>query len=137
MKRLLEAFENAARGESSLLLVTGYSGSGKSALINELQRPITRKNGFFISGKHDQYQHDIPYSALLKCLRELVGHILTGNDAHVSKWREKILSVAGVNGAVLNDIIPEMDLVIGPQEPVPPCRGFQTRTASTWFWAIL
>ncbi len=115
---LLSAFERASE-RSEMMLIAGFSGIGKSALVQELYKPITQKRGYFISGKFDQYQRDIPYSAIVSAFRELVKQLLTESEAQLQEWREKLLKALGVNGQVIIDVIPEVELIIGKQPSVP------------------
>ncbi|WP_228060517.1 AAA family ATPase [Coleofasciculus sp. LEGE 07092] len=100
-------------------MVSGYSGIGKSALVQELYKPITRRRGYFISGKFDQYQRDIPYSAVIKAFRGLVRQLLTESTAQLAEWRNHILTALGRNGQVIADVIPEVELIVGKQPLLP------------------
>jgi len=115
---LLSAFERAS-DRSEIMLIAGYSGIGKSALVQELYKPITEKRGYFISGKFDQYQRDIPYRAIVSAFRELVKQLLMESEVQLQEWQKKLLAVLGINGQVLIDVIPEMELIIGRQTAVP------------------
>ncbi|NET06263.1 MAG: AAA family ATPase [Symploca sp. SIO2B6] len=118
IKALLIAFERVSQGQSEMMLVSGYSGIGKSSLVAEVHKPITQKQGYFISGKFDQYQRNIPYSALVNAFSSLVRQLLTETTAQLSKWREQLLVTLGVNGQVIIDVIPEVELIIGVQPTV-------------------
>jgi len=101
-----------------MVLVSGYSGVGKSALVQEIYKPITQKRGYFISGKFDQLQRDIPYAAIIKAFQKLVQQILTENETKLANWKEKILAALGPNGQVIIDVIPEVELILGKQQPI-------------------
>ena len=101
-----------------MMLVTGYSGIGKSALVQEIHKPITEKRGYFISGKFDQFQRNIPYSAIVDAFQGLVQQLLTESSIQLSQWREKILAALGQNAQVIIDVIPEVELIIGSQPAV-------------------
>ncbi|MBD2465518.1 AAA family ATPase [Oscillatoria sp. FACHB-1407] len=101
-----------------LMLVSGYSGVGKSALVQELYKPITAKRGYFISGKFDQFQRDIPYSAIAHALQQLVQQLLGEPDEQLQQWRSRLLSALGSNGQLIIDVIPGVELIIGKQPPV-------------------
>ena len=118
VETLLSAFERTSKGPTELMLVAGYSGIGKSALVNEVHKPITQKRGYFISGKFDQFQRNIPYSAVVAAFDGLVRQLLTENDEELKKWREKILTFLGSNAQVIIDVIPNVELIIGPQPQV-------------------
>jgi predicted ATPase/signal transduction histidine kinase/tRNA A-37 threonylcarbamoyl transferase component Bud32 len=115
---LLDAFERVGHGRSEWVLVAGYSGIGKSSLVRELYRPITRKNAFFVSGKFDLLQRATPYSALAAACSELVKQLLTRSQDELLRWREELLAAAGPNGSLLVELIPALELVIGPQPVV-------------------
>ncbi|MEG4329613.1 serine/threonine-protein kinase PknK, partial [Microcoleus sp. herbarium5] len=122
---LLTAFETVsshrkdACATSSMMLISGYSGIGKSALVQELYKPITQQRGYFISGKFDQYQRNIPYSAIVNAFQDLVKQLLAESVANLKEWREKLLDALGINGQVIIDVIPEIELIIGKQPAAP------------------
>ncbi|HAX85163.1 MAG TPA: hypothetical protein DCY91_02615 [Cyanobacteria bacterium UBA11370] len=122
----LSTTDNSAVSSSSrlfsqieLMLVSGYSGIGKSALVQELYKPITRQRGYFISGKFDQYQRNIPYSAVIQAFQELIKQLLTESEVKLAQWREKLLAALGTNGHIIIDVIPEIELIVGKQPMVP------------------
>ncbi|WDD36235.1 AAA family ATPase (plasmid) [Nostoc sp. UHCC 0926] len=102
-----------------MMLVSGYAGIGKSALVQEIYKPITQKRGYFISGKFDQFQRNIPYSAIADALQKLVQQLLSEPDEQVQQWRSLLLTALGNNGQIIIDVIPEVELIIGKQPPVP------------------
>lgn len=120
---LRAAFEQACRadaGQPTMLLVAGDPGVGKSALIQELYKPIVRQKGYFASGKFDQIVRNMPFGALIQALRGLVRQLLTENEARIEAWRGTLLQALGSNGGVLADVIPEIKFIIGEQPaPVP------------------
>ncbi len=130
---LLAAFERASlvddhitgcqnnsetRFKVEMMLVSGYSGIGKSALVQELYKPITEKRGYFISGKFDQFQRNIPYSAIADALQKLVWQLLGEPEEGVQQWRSQLLTALGSNGQIIIDVIPEVELIVGKQSPV-------------------
>lgn len=116
---LMAAFERASQGATELMLVAGYSGVGKSVLVNEVHKPIARQRGFFIAGKFDQYRRNIPYASVIQAFRDLIRQICADSTAQTAAWREHLLDVLGVNAQVIIDVIPEVELLTGPQPPVP------------------
>eukprot|EP01117_Protostelium_nocturnum_P014188 TRINITY_DN5371_c0_g1_i1.p1 TRINITY_DN5371_c0_g1~~TRINITY_DN5371_c0_g1_i1.p1 ORF type:complete len:1974 (+),score=480.18 TRINITY_DN5371_c0_g1_i1:111-6032(+) len=119
---LLNCFEQIESGgiTSRLVLVSGYSGIGKTALINEVHKPLTRSGGFFISGKIDQFNRGVPYSSLVQAFQQLIKSILTESEEVVKKWKESILSAMNGKGQIIIDVIPEVELIIGAQPSVVP-----------------
>lgn len=101
-----------------LMLVSGYAGVGKTALVQELYKPITAKHGYFISGKFDQFGRNVPYSAIVDALRKLVQQLLGEPDEQVEWWRSRLLTALGSNGQIIVDVIPEVELIIGQQPHV-------------------
>ncbi|MFN6487380.1 MULTISPECIES: AAA family ATPase [unclassified Nostoc] len=110
-----------------MMLVTGYAGIGKSALVQELYKPITQKRGYFIWGKFDQLQRNIPYSAIVDALRKLVQQLLGESNEQVQQWRSKLLNALGSNGQIIIDAIPEVELIIGKQPPVSDVGATETQ----------
>ena len=120
---LLDAFDRVAAGNTELVLVAGFSGIGKTAVIHEIHKPITRRKGYFIQGKFDQLNRNIPFSAFVQAFRNLMGQLLGESDMALTTWKTKILDVVGNNGQVLIDVIPELEYIIGPQPTVPKLSG--------------
>ncbi|NLL05270.1 MAG: AAA family ATPase [Clostridiaceae bacterium] len=112
---LINSFEKAAKGSSQLLLVSGYSGIGKSSLIHEIRKPITGKKGYFISGKFNQFEKNIPYYGITQAFKELIKQLLTQSQHSLDSWKQRILDALGNNGQVIIDILPELEQIIGPQ----------------------
>ncbi|MEH1872013.1 trifunctional serine/threonine-protein kinase/ATP-binding protein/sensor histidine kinase [Nostoc sp.] len=120
---LLEAFERVSLGATEMMFVAGFSGIGKTAVVNEVHKPIVRQRGYFIKGKYDQFQRNIPFSAFVKAFRDLMGQLLSESDAQLQAWKSKILEVVGDNGQVLIDVIPELERIIGTQPPAIELSG--------------
>ncbi|MDJ0615172.1 MAG: trifunctional serine/threonine-protein kinase/ATP-binding protein/sensor histidine kinase [Calothrix sp. MO_192.B10] len=118
VKSLLDAFEQVAGGETQLMLVSGYSGIGKTSVINEVNKPITARKGYFISGKFDQFKRDIPYASLIQAFESLIQQLLTETLTQIEVWKEKIQAAVGSNGQVIIDVIPSLELIIGKQPEV-------------------
>jgi predicted ATPase/serine phosphatase RsbU (regulator of sigma subunit) len=114
---LLATFERARQGAVELFLVSGYSGIGKSALVNEIHRRIVR-GGHFIAGKFDPLNRSVPYAPIAQACRALVREILAASPANLAVYRGKIAAALGPHGQVLVDLVPELELVIGPQPRV-------------------
>ncbi len=115
---LIQAFDRVSQEKTELMLIAGYSGIGKSVLVQEISKSIVEKQGYFISGKFDQFQRSIPYSALVTAFSELARLILSESQQRLDHWREKLLGVLGPNGQIIIDVIPEIELIIGPQPMV-------------------
>ena len=138
IETLLLAFERVANGQekklkdgtkskessnqkpdTEMMLVSGYSGIGKSSLVSEIHKPITERRGYFISGKFDQFKRNIPYSAVVSAFQGLIKQLLTENEEQLNQWREKLLASLAPNAQIVIDVIPEIELIIGPQPTVP------------------
>ncbi|MEG4529457.1 AAA family ATPase [Microcoleus sp. D2_18a_D3] len=131
VKTLLEAFDrishptlnNGEQGRVEIMLVAGFSGIGKTAVVNEVHKPIVRQRGYFIKGKFDQFKRDIPFSAWVQAFQNLMRQLLTESATQVQKWKVKILEALGENGQVIIDVIPELEHLIGQQKKVPQLEG--------------
>ncbi|MEJ6483021.1 AAA family ATPase [Nostoc punctiforme UO1] len=115
VETLLQGFERASLGATEMMLVAGFSGIGKTAVVNEVHKPIVRQRGYFIKGKYDQFQRNIPFSAFVQVFRDLMEQLLTESDAQIQQWKNKILSAVGENGQVIIEVIPELERIIGEQ----------------------
>ena len=121
IEMLLTAFERIASKAASakeMIAISGQPGIGKSALVQEIYKPITAKKGYFISGKFDQFQRNIPCSALVTALQGLVHQLLTENAKQLEHWRKRLLAVLQPNVQIVIDVIPEVELIVGKQ---PAC----------------
>ena len=120
VQQLLAAFDRACigtSGEGEMVLVEGYAGIGKTALIQQLYRPIVRQRGYFISGKFDQVARGVPFGALIQAFRALVQQLLTEPEAQLAAWRRTLSEALGGNGGVLAEVIPEIEFIVGSQPP--------------------
>lgn len=120
VKTLLAAFDRIVKsGRPELVLVSGYSGIGKSAVVNELHKPLVPPRGLFASGKFDQYKRDIPYATLAQALQSLIRPLLSKSEAELSTWRNALHEAFDPNGQLMVDLVPELKAVLGEQPPVP------------------
>jgi predicted ATPase/signal transduction histidine kinase/CheY-like chemotaxis protein/tRNA A-37 threonylcarbamoyl transferase component Bud32 len=115
VRLLMSVFDLVSTGKTEAMLVKGYSGIGKSSLVNEIRKPIVGARGYFISGKFDQFQRNIPYSAIIIAFQSLVKQILTENKTQLSHWRTKLLAALGHNAQVIIDVVPDVELIVGKQ----------------------
>ena len=116
---LLAAFDRVvADGTPELVLVSGYSGIGKSSVVNELHKVLVPPRGLFASGKFDQYKRDIPYATLAQAFQSLVRPLLGRSEAELGRWRDALSEALGPNGQLIVNLVPELELVIGTQPPV-------------------
>ncbi|MCP4634567.1 MAG: AAA family ATPase, partial [candidate division Zixibacteria bacterium] len=127
LKILHDAFDRVSfkgdsaksQGQPEIMLVTGYSGIGKSVLVKEIYKSLAGKQGYLITGKFDQLQRNIPYSAMINAFGELVQQLLTESEVQIAKWKEKLLIALESNGQIIIDVLPEIKFIIGPQPEVP------------------
>ena len=115
IQQLLVLFDSVSNGASELLMVAGYSGIGKTSLVNEIHKPVTQRRGYFISGKFDQLNRNTAYSAVIQAFQSLINQLLGESENELAIWRSKILKMVGPNAHVLIDVIPEVEIVTGPQ----------------------
>ncbi len=123
VKALLDSFDRVSEGSREIMLVAGFSGIGKTAVVNEVHKPIVRQRGYFIKGKFDQFKRDIPFSAWVQAFQNLMRQLLTESPAQVQKWKVKVFEALGENGQVIVDVIPELEHLIGKQKKVSELEG--------------
>jgi PAS domain S-box-containing protein len=120
VETLLGAFKRVVeRGAPELMLVSGYSGIGKSSVVNELHQELVPSHALFASGKFDQYKRDIPYSTLAQAFRSLLRPLLGKSEAELAAWRDALREALGPNAGLVVDLVPEVALIIGEPPPVP------------------
>jgi predicted ATPase/signal transduction histidine kinase len=124
---LAAMFEQAAAGEVVLCLVSGHSGIGKTALVNEINKPIVRERGFMLQGKFDQLQRNTAYSALTHAIRGLMRQLMSESSERLNEWKTSLLAALGGNGQLLIDFVPELEAIIGPQPAVAPLGGTEAQ----------
>ena len=120
VETLLSAFNRIVKGGApELVLVSGYSGIGKSSVVGELQPVLVPPRGLFAAGKFDQYKRDVPYSTLAQAFQSLVRMLLAKSDAELGTWREALREALGPNGQLMVELVPELKIIIGEQAPIP------------------
>ena len=126
MNVLMSKFDSASNGKKEVMLFTGSPGIGKSAIINEMHKPVTAGGGFFIEGKFDQLKRNIPYSAIIEAFQSMIRQLITESDDKIAIWKEKILKATGNNVQVIIQMIPELEMITGEQpeiQPLPPAES--------------
>ena len=116
---LMAAFDRVSCGKTEMVLVSGYSGIGKTSVVSEIHKPIVRQQGYFIAGKFDQFKRDIPYAGITQAFESLMQQLLTTSSNELANWKEKLLSKLGNNGEIIIDVVPSVELIIGSQPDVP------------------
>ncbi|MCC5644359.1 AAA family ATPase [Nostoc sp. CHAB 5824] len=123
VKTLLQAFENVSLGATEITLVAGFSGIGKTAVVNEVHKPIVRQRGYFIKGKFDQFNQNIPFSAFVQAFRNFMEQLIAESGIQIQEWKNKIVQALGEDGQVIIEVIPELEKIIGKQPPAPELSG--------------
>ncbi len=120
VQQLLHAFSRVTQtGRPALMLVAGYSGTGKTSLIHEIHKPLVATRGYFVSGKYDLLNRGTPYTALLDALKALIEQLLTEPEARLAVWKAALQNALAGNGQLMIDVVPTLELIIGPQPPLP------------------
>lgn len=126
---MVAAFGRVVKSSTpELILVSGYSGIGKSSVVNELHKVLVPPRGLFASGKFDQYKRDIPYSTLVQAFQGLVRTLLGKSDAELAEWRNALREALEPNARLMTDLIPELKLIIGEPAPVPELEPQQAQS---------
>ncbi|HSR38022.1 MAG TPA: serine/threonine-protein kinase PknK, partial [Phnomibacter sp.] len=137
IRQLLDAYHRCAAGSKELMLVSGYSGTGKSALVREVHKPITQDRGYFIEGKFDQFQRAVPYFAILQAFSELMGLLLTEKETNLLKIKTAIQEALGAEAKVLTDVLPQLEHIIGPQPEVAEVGGMEAQNRFNYLFRKL
>jgi len=117
---ILSSFERVTQGAREGIFIGGHSGIGKTALVREIYKPLTQQKGYFISGKFDQYQKQKPYSAVRIAFAQLIKQLLSEGDKQLGHWKAQLIDTVGGSINVITDVIPELELIVGPQLPLDP-----------------
>jgi len=126
-KTLLAALERISQGAREVLMVTGQPGVGKSILIQEIQKSITLKKGYFLTGKFDQFSKNIAYSALIQAFDTFIKRLLTEDETTIAHWKDRLLEALDSKAQLIVEIIPILTSVIGPQPTVIVADPYQAK----------
>jgi predicted ATPase/signal transduction histidine kinase/tRNA A-37 threonylcarbamoyl transferase component Bud32 len=125
---LLQGFERVSQSaRPELFLISGYSGIGKSSVVHELYKPVVERRSFFLSGKFDQFQRDIPYATLAQAIRGLVQQLLAGSEEELARWRERLNQVWEGQGQALVDLVPQLEVLVGRQPALQQLSASETQ----------
>lgn len=127
IEKLTAAYQRIRNGSRQLYLISGYSGIGKTSVVNELHKPLTKQDGYFAAGKYEKFQQEVPYHGLIRAFQQLIRLLLTGSNEKIAYWRERLNKVLYPNGQLIIDVIPELANLIGEQPPVPALPATETR----------
>ncbi|MFZ2629998.1 MAG: AAA family ATPase [Desulfosalsimonadaceae bacterium] len=119
MAMLMDEYNRVKENNIGISMIAGYSGVGKSRIVEEIRRYAVEKGGYFISGQYEQFQQDIPYSGLIQAFGKIIKQTLTGSADEISVWRRKLADALGPNAQIIIDVIPEVEFILGPQPPAP------------------
>lgn len=126
LETILSIYERTCTGQSEIVMVGGYSGVGKSAVVHELQKNIIATDGLFITGKCDQYNREQPFLVLIEALQQFIQHILSGSTQQLKQWRKKLQVALGNNAAIITELLPDLSIIIGEPPkltPLPPAEA--------------
>ncbi|MFK0729688.1 MAG: ATP-binding protein, partial [Gloeotrichia echinulata HAB0833] len=132
--QLLTSFDRVSRGSTEMILISGYSGVGKSALVNELHQPVTCQRGYFVKGKFDQFKRDIPYAAITDAFEYLILQLLGEPEIILQTWKNKILKALGNSGQIIIDVVPDLEKIIGKQPPIEQLPPIETQNRFNLFF---
>jgi PAS domain S-box-containing protein len=126
---LLSVFDRVVQtGRAELMLVSGYSGIGKTSVVQEVHKPIVRERGYFVSGKFEQYKRDVPYLTIAQAFQDLVRQVLTGTQEQLDEWRDRLQEALGGNGQLVIDLVPQVEIILGKQPSLPPLPPSEAQT---------
>ncbi|MBD2492124.1 AAA family ATPase [Aulosira sp. FACHB-615] len=134
INQILDAFERVSQSNTETLVISGYSGIGKSALVNEIHQAIATRQGYFINGKFDQVKQNIPYAAITQAFQNLVRQLLSEPEIRLKIWKKKILAALRLNGQIIIDIIPDLEKIIGKQPQVEQVGASETQNRFNLFF---
>jgi predicted ATPase len=129
IETLLACFERVvAHGTPELVLVSGYSGIGKSSVVNELHKVLVQTRGLYASGKFDQYKRDIPYAPLAQAFQSLMRSLLSRGEPELDRWRDSLNEALGSNAQLMVSLVPDLEFIIGEQPAVPDLSPQEAKT---------
>ncbi len=124
---LMDLLGKVNQGSKEMMVISGEPGIGKTSLVREIYKPITAGTGYFAAGKFEQYGANVPYSAVMEAFRDLILQILSESGTQLETWRANLVDALGAGGQVIIDVIPETELIVGPQPPLPKLDPIESR----------
>ncbi len=116
---LLSGFEKVTKvGGRAIVLISGHSGIGKTALVREIYKPMTLQRGYYLSGKFDQFLRSMPYTGLINAFQQLIRQLLAEPEESILSWRKRLADALGGSAQVIIDILPDLELIMGKQPVV-------------------
>ncbi len=115
IKILMDTYQKVCRGSSEIMMISGYSGIGKTSIVKEIYKKIIKNKGYFTSGKFEEFNRDIPYTSIAQAFKKIIRQILTQSDESINLWRSKVIDVLGKNAPLVTSVIPDIELLIGKQ----------------------
>ncbi len=134
VKQLIDIYEHVTHGRSEMLVISGFSGVGKSALVHEIHKPVTEQQGIYIEGKFDQFQRNIPYFAIIQAFTDAINIVLKEDDTKLNYWKTKIQHALQDSGKVITNVIPDLELIIGKQPELPKLEGKESQNRFNYVW---
>ncbi|XCS09702.1 AAA family ATPase [Aeribacillus pallidus] len=132
IQSLMEELKMVRFGLTKMVLISGSAGTGKTALVNEIEKLCAKENGYFVSAKFDQFQRDIPYEPFIRGFRQLINQLLAESREELQRWKRELLEHLGSGAAVITEVIPELELLIGKQDAVPLLPSSQSKLRFHW-----
>lgn len=127
VEALLDKFTHVVEGGREIVLIGGHSGIGKTSLVREVYKPITERHGYFIAGKFSQFQRNVPFKALADAFHDLLKQVLTESEEELADWSKQLHEALGSNGGIVAEVLPEIELIMGPQPKAPPLGPAETQ----------
>jgi len=115
---LKTAFAAVCEGRAETILLSGDPGVGKTVLVNESLKPLVLGKGYYLTGKFDQLEKNIPYAPFAVAFGNLIKQLMTESRQKLDWWKTRIRHAVGRNGAVITESIPELEWLIGKQPTV-------------------
>ncbi|MDI3285940.1 AAA family ATPase [Polyangium sp. 15x6] len=124
-RAIAESARRAMSGAPELVLVVGPAGSGKSTLVAEARERIIHQGGLFVATKPSEGA--APRAPLAEVMTALARRALTEPQERLDAIRARLLEALDGHGAVLEDLAPDVSLVLGKSPPLPDLGAAESR----------
>jgi len=115
---LHSTFDKVCAGNSAMVMVSGATGMGKSMLVRELEELCKKSGGILIKGKYSRVNNWEPYEAITQAFGSILRRLAQLSENELLPWKEAFFEALGNNGSIITDFFPDMELIIGAQEPL-------------------
>src|SRR6056297_672838 len=110
---LKNAIYAARKSQSQNIFIEGYSGIGKTRLVEFIKENIENQPVLFVSGKFEQYEQEKPFQAIGQLIQQITDYVLAQKEKELNSFSESISESLGNNIYLLSELAPGLKSITG------------------------